>query len=308
LISKEITMRTLLLVGVSSLLLAPPAMSATYNVDGWATGLAEDNETNGDTPDSASGAAQGATFTADATNINGGSASAFASEGIADVPDYNGDAGLHYYGLDGRALADVMYTIRVSGPVTGALVPVHITMIASATSLDVPPPVGGVSGYYAPVVAGASAGVEVSYAPGDAPVGAYGDLADIDAFTSYNYRYYEGGGGSAPVLLGNTQTFDQEVMVAANFDVAVDVFASATAQFTSTYATYTETAEGGASADPTFTIDEPGYSAYTIEGVPAGPAVAATPEPATWAMMLIGFAGLGYTGYRRQLSAASRAI
>ena len=145
----------------------------------------------------------------------------------------------------------------------------------------------------------------MSYAPGDAPVGAYGSLADIDAFTSYNYEYYEGGGGSAPVLLGNTQTFDQEVLIAGNFDVAVDVFASGSAQFTSTYANYTETAEGGATADATFVIDKPGYSAYTIEGVPAGPAAAATPEPATWAMMLLGFAGLGFFSYRHNRVGAS---
>jgi uncharacterized membrane protein len=30
--------------------------------------------------------------------------------------------------------------------------------------------------------------------------------------------------------------------------------------------------------------------------VPASPSV---PEPSTWAMMLLGFAGLGYAGYRR---------
>ena len=60
----------------------------------------------------------------------------------------------------------------------------------------------------------------------------------------------------------------------------------------------TETVEAEASADPTFVIDEPGYSDYTIEGVPAGPAATATPEPATWAMMLIGFAGIGFVGYR----------
>jgi hypothetical protein len=290
-------MKQLLLMALPIALLGSPAMSATYYVDGSDTG-APDQTISQDTPDSITGGAQGATFTANATNINGGSASVFASEGIADVPDYNGDAGLHPYGLDGQAFADVMYTIRVSGPVTGALVPVHIVMTASANSLDVPDPVGGPNGYYAPVVAGASAGVDVSYAPGDAPVGASGYLADIDAFTSYNYKYFTAGEGSAPVVLGNTKTFNEEVLVAANFYVAVDVFASATAQFTSPSANYTETVEGGASADPTFTIDEPGFSAYTIEGVPAGPAAAATPEPATWAMMLIGFVGLGVAGWR----------
>ena len=56
---------------------------------------------------------------------------------------------------------------------------------------------------------------------------------------------------------------------------------------------------GGASVDPTFAIDEPGYSAYTLEGVPAGPAATPAPEPATWAMMLMGFAVFGYAGYRK---------
>jgi hypothetical protein len=28
--------------------------------------------------------------------------------------------------------------------------------------------------------------------------------------------------------------------------------------------------------------------------------IVAVPEPSTWAMMLLGFAGLGYAGYRRR--------
>jgi hypothetical protein len=31
------------------------------------------------------------------------------------------------------------------------------------------------------------------------------------------------------------------------------------------------------------------------------------PEPSTWAMMLIGFAGLGYLGYRRRQTLADAA-
>ena len=37
----------------------------------------------------------------------------------------------------------------------------------------------------------------------------------------------------------------------------------------------------------------------SFEGSFADPAVADVPEPSTWALMLIGFAGLGFVGYRR---------
>jgi hypothetical protein len=292
-------MRTLLLVGVSSLLLAPPAMSATYYVNGYGTGEPGQITISQDTPDSIRGGQEGTTFSASATNVGGGSVSVFASEGLSDVTDYNNSVGSHYYGLDGEATATVNYTIRVSGPVTGALVPVHINAIASAGTLDVPDPVGNY--YYPPIVAGTDAQVQVEYAEGDAPVGAYGDLAFIYASTHYDYHYFvdPAPGYAAPVLLGNTSKLNQEVLIAANFDVDVRVIASAGEDFESNTASYTETAEGGASADPTFVIDEPGYSAYTIEGVPAGPAATAAPEPATWAMMLIGFATLGFAGYRK---------
>jgi hypothetical protein len=84
------------------------------------------------------------TFSATATNVGGGYASAYANEGI-DTPDtYNNTGGK---GVGGDAAAAVQYTIRVVGPTTGALVPVHVTMSAYAGSLDVPGPVGS---YYPP--------------------------------------------------------------------------------------------------------------------------------------------------------------
>ena len=144
-----------------------------------------------------------------------------------------------------------------------------------------------------------------------------GDIADVFASTSYDYRHFlngsvDGVGDSdlypAPDVQGNSQKFNEEVMVAANFDILVVVDASAGAQFTNYSAVYPETAVAAASADPTFVIDEPGYSAYTIEGVPAGPAATAAPEPATWAMMLVGFAGLGFAGYRGRGGAALQAV
>jgi hypothetical protein len=55
-------------------------------------------KTAGDTPQSAHGEAEGAAFSAFATNVDGGYVVASASEGISDVPDYNDSAGDHYYG------------------------------------------------------------------------------------------------------------------------------------------------------------------------------------------------------------------
>jgi hypothetical protein len=60
----------------------------------------------------------------------------------------------------------------------------------------------------------------------------------------------------------------------------------------------------GAGFGPNFTIEETGgsHSAqvtlvydYTVPGI--SPSV---PEPSTWAMMILGFAGLGYMGFRRR--------
>jgi len=52
--------------------------------------------------------------------------------------------------------------------------------------------------------------------------------------------------------------------------------------------------------------ETPRRPAGTLSGMLSGvvtydytPATPAVPEPSTWAMMLIGFAGLGYAGYRR---------
>ncbi len=54
---------------------------------------------------------------------------------------------------------------------------------------------------------------------------------------------------------------------------------------------------GSAYIDPTFTID-PAYASNYSLTFSAGLANA-VPEPSTWAMMLLGFAGVGFMGYRR---------
>jgi len=61
----------------------------------------------------------------------------------------------------------------------------------------------------------------------------------------------------------------------------------------------------GTTADPIQSVQwapgpqDQGYSGVTDVN-PAGAAVPVVPEASTWAMMLVGFAGLGFAGYRRR--------
>jgi hypothetical protein len=67
-------------------------------------------------------------------------------------------------------------------------------------------------------------------------------------------------------------------------------------------------AQGTALVDPMFTID-PSLQGYTLlfsNGVDNA-TLGAVPEPSTWAMLLIGFAGLGFAAHRRQSKQAVRA-
>jgi hypothetical protein len=51
--------------------------------------------------------------------------------------------------------------------------------------------------------------------------------------------------------------------------------------------------------DPTFALSGQYASLYHFEGLPDGALAGGVPEPSAWAMLLIGFAGLGLAGVRR---------
>jgi PEP-CTERM motif len=56
-------------------------------------------------------------------------------------------------------------------------------------------------------------------------------------------------------------------------------------------------AESSATVDPTFAIDPSFAQQYSIV---FSPSIGAVPEPSTWAMMILGFAGVGFMAYRRK--------
>jgi len=60
----------------------------------------------------------------------------------------------------------------------------------------------------------------------------------------------------------------------------------------------------GASAGNGYFGDAYGDLSPASLTVSSGAVAAAAPEPSTWAMMLVGFAGLGFAGYRRRKTAA----
>jgi PEP-CTERM motif len=48
-----------------------------------------------------------------------------------------------------------------------------------------------------------------------------------------------------------------------------------------------------------YTLVAEGSGGFGFDFAVGGAVPRAVPEPSTWAMMLIGFAGVGYAGYRR---------
>ena len=98
-------------------------------------------------------------------------------------------------------------------------------------------------------------------------------------------------------LAGNdTFSLDTIVELRPSDTYVVTVYTNASADarniFSANYA------EVSAFVDPTFTVVGEYASQWTISGVPF--AASAAPEPSTWAMMILGFAGIGFMAYRRK--------
>jgi hypothetical protein len=98
-----------------------------------------------------------------------------------------------------------------------------------------------------------------------------------------------------------TTPYNEKLFLIPNTEYIVDMKASV----------FTSALHGSISADldPQFSTDVPGYTFLFGDGIGNGIGVSgAVPEPSTWAMMLLGFAGVGFMAYRRKSKPASRAV
>ena len=112
------------------------------------------------------------------------------------------------------------------------------------------------------------------------------------------------GGGPALAFTHPTQVFSTQSVPAVGFeDLAVDDILD---NFSAPFATYDLTTSigpivGSGAIDPGSSFATTG-GAFVLTSVGDATFTASTnaiPEPSSWAMMLIGFAGLGYVGCRR---------
>lgn len=106
-------------------------------------------------------------------------------------------------------------------------------------------------------------------------------------------------------------TFNNEVD-ATNTGCTTGNLCGSSMQFTVAGTNIAWLASTGGSPSVTFSVDvagvNPNGTPISGETGPIGGVVAAVPEPSTWAMMLLGFFGLGFLGYRGHSQRAVRIV
>ena len=198
------------------------------------------------------------------------------------------------------AIAHSTYSFQVKGA-PNTLVPVHLNGLVSSAPIHLTDR----NGQVVDLVDGSS---------GDSPApdwyavaSAYLQISPVrqtpypisGAYISVEGGYFgsTSGGSFCRNCDGGSSALDQTIWFWSNSDIIVTLDASALLKYTSEgnspLATFGSIS---AEVDPTFTIDDPAFSGFSIVGVPTGsppPTAGAVPEPASWAMMLGGFGLIG---------------
>ena len=204
---------------------------------------------------------------AEASNAHGGTAHAYAfgDGGFSGFSTSRNAEGILYpqQGYTG-ATATVNYGFQLVGP-------------SSAT----PIPVAFNANIYVKTV-GAGTGSAILYVYTDP----YDKLVDWEFGGGESYQTYP---GETIDFLPNTLYVVREMVAAYGHTLYVD----------GPYDPSQDSGSADAFVDPTFALTGQYASLYHFEGLPDGALAGGVPEPSTWAMLLIGFASLGFAGFRR---------
>lgn len=140
----------------------------------------------------------------------------------------------------------------------------------------------------------------------------YGSGSSLLLSVGYQTIAYVGASTSGLTVLGGSGSISgpasnlsitQTISAQSNADIFVHMFVS-------TAIAGNSVESSGAFLDPIFFIDPSfvGANNYSIE-ISAGIGnVSAVPEPSTWAMLILGFAGIGFIAYRRTSKPALTAV
>ena len=210
---------------------------------------------------------------------------------------------------ENSSIADMHYTFQVKGA-PNTLVPLHAQGFVSILPIHISDehgqPAKLIDGVVAPpptldfqIVA--SAALYISPSRGTP----YPDSgAGVHIESRYQPLAYSYGGIYCYGCNGIGEQIDKTFYVWSNSDINVELGGSVQLIYNAlgggrdpdpTFATVSTF------ADPTFSIDDPAFSGFSIVGVPTGspPPGSAVPEPASWVMMVGGFGLLGGVMRRR---------
>jgi len=134
-----------------------------------------------------------------------------------------------------------------------------------------------------------------SFGPGNIAISGVtiGQTFNTNAGQTYNYSFNYGalGGGSEQLQFEIITGLSTQILTAVANDDLDHVFQTMTGTFTASSSATIVFGDLGGLVDT---------QANNVDFILDNVSVTAVPEPSTWAMLLLGFAGLGFIGFRRQ--------
>lgn len=187
-------------------------------------------------------------------------------------------AGPTVFGVAGNAAAILNYSMYINGP-SDQFVSYQVSSTGGATITNSSP--------------------QSSNTQLEATLLVIGGNGDSFGFGKNITKGFGPGGSAAPDLSSFSFSTNEDHLFETNtrYDIVLTVEVESGTNFSGI-------ASLSAFVDPTFTIDAPNPDLYQIvfsEGITNGAGITnAVPEPSTWAMMFLGFCGLGLMAHRRK--------